>query len=98
MYIVVKKNYKSEPNSVIAVNTLSDPTWRRSKFALLVGLIYYFAWWKKFVVILAPFRWNNCCHRLPFDLGHLRSIIRTKAYEKAASRAESGEKKAAWIE
>ncbi|KRX52896.1 hypothetical protein T09_11241 [Trichinella sp. T9] len=63
-----------------------------------MGLIYYFAWWRKFVVVLAPFRWNNCCHRLPFDPGHLCSIIRTKAYEKAASRAESGEKKAAWIE
>ncbi|KRX78484.1 hypothetical protein T06_7226 [Trichinella sp. T6] len=63
-----------------------------------MGLIYYFAWWRKFVVVLAPFCWNNCCHRLPFDPGHLCSIIRTKAYEKAASRAESGEKKAAWIE
>ncbi|KRY43157.1 hypothetical protein T01_545 [Trichinella spiralis] len=58
----------------------------------------YFNEEEKFVVVLAPFRWNNCCHRLPFDPGHLCSIIRTKAYEKAASRAESGEKKAAWIE
>ncbi|KRZ19682.1 hypothetical protein T4B_801 [Trichinella pseudospiralis] len=57
------------------------------KFAS-VGLIYDFAWWRKFVVVLAPFRCNNCCHRSTLDLGYLCSIIRTKAYEKAAKCSE----------
>ncbi|KRZ02422.1 hypothetical protein T11_2622 [Trichinella zimbabwensis] len=60
------------------------------KFAS-VGLIYDFAWWRKFVVVLAPFRCNNCFHCSTLDPGHLCSIIRMKAYEKAASRAECSE-------
>ncbi|KRZ66531.1 hypothetical protein T10_11510 [Trichinella papuae] len=72
----------------VAVSALSNV--EAFKFAS-VGLIYDFAWWRKFVVVLAPFRCNNCFHCSTLDPGHLCSIIRMKAYEKAASRAECSE-------